>query len=86
MTSGDRCEICRELREEASVAINRHIQASGRRELARLQHDSELLLALDVVVNETASTRAAAVAAFKTHLEAHRGSVPADGQAKGKSA
>ncbi len=78
MALGGNCGSCDNLREEASAAIQRHIQAVGRREVARLQHDSELVAALDIVVNEAAEARKLAVTAYKRHMDSHRsGQTPA---------
>ncbi len=72
MASGGKCNQCNSLREEASAAIHRHLQALGRRELARLQHDASLAVTLDVLVNEAAEARERAVTAFKRHMDSHR--------------
>ena len=72
------CDQCNSLREEASAAIHRHLRAVGRRELARLRHDSEAMEALDAEMNKAAADRERVVAAFKQHMDSHRaGQTPA---------
>ena len=66
------CEECRGLQETAVFAIRRHIEARGRRELALLEHDHELAMALDDVVRDSAEAREKAVAALRLHLETHK--------------
>ncbi len=72
MAWAENCAVCDRLRDEASVAVNRHVKAVGRLELARLSRDFELLRALEIVVNEAAEARQTAVAALKQHLDGHR--------------
>ena len=67
-----KCSVCDSLKDEAAAAINRHIQVTGRRELARLRHDHEIARALDIVVNEAAAARGSAVNALRQHLDWHR--------------
>jgi hypothetical protein len=65
------CDLCATLQQDASAAVTRHVKAVGRLELARLSRDFELLRAMEIVVNEAATARQAAVSALKAHLESH---------------
>ncbi len=69
--STGKCPTCEALRAQAADAVNRHVAATSRRELARLRHDSEAFPALDVAIDEAAAIRERTVAAFKAHLESH---------------
>ncbi len=66
------CKVCNSLREKAVVATHLHVQAFGRKELARLRHDSALAEALEREVTAAATARAEAVTAYKLHMESHR--------------
>ncbi len=84
MSIGEPCESCNNLRELASAAIHRHVHTIGRREMAKLQHDADLVASLDPIVEEAAEARRQAVAAYKTHLEWHRaGQLPAAAKSAG---
>jgi len=72
MESDGECKICQALRDEASAAINRHLQATDRYELARLRHEADLIPALEVVLKEAALKREWAVMALKNHMQTHR--------------
>ena len=65
------CERCRVLREEASFAIRRNIDAQGRRDVAALRHDREQVRALEELVSQTSEARQKAVAALREHIEWH---------------
>jgi hypothetical protein len=77
MASEGHCEACAALRDRASAAVNRHVQATQRYKLSRLRHEAATADGLEIVVREAAGAREAAVALLKSHLESHRKSAQA---------
>ncbi len=65
------CPRCKELLDEAAVAILQHVRAVGQLESARLRRDEAAATALERVVREASLKRENAVTQYHHHHATH---------------
>jgi UV DNA damage repair endonuclease len=66
-----RCSACETLREKAVTAMTRHYQLLSQLEIARISHNSEVIGALEPLVESAWAERLEANEAYQAHLEDH---------------
>jgi hypothetical protein len=65
------CARCKELLDDAAVAILQHVRAVGQLESARLRRDEAATTVLEAVVREAGLKRENAVAEYHHHHSSH---------------
>ena len=65
------CARCKELLDEAAVAILRHVRAVGQLESARLRRDEAAAAEMEAAVREASLQRENAVALYHSHHSTH---------------